>query len=207
MAETPYEREAGYAERYRDRRFQSGHGPLTDRRERAALRSLLRTARWSDGPWLDAPSGAGRLSDELPGPAVRLDRDAGMLRAAGPERPRVCGSVHALPFADGVFAGLLCHRLLQHIPTAVERIDILRELARVCRGPIVVSFFDAHSLQHARRLLRRAVGKKRSGRAAVGRGAFLRELRAAGLRPLAVRALRRFIAEQTLVLCERLPVD
>jgi SAM-dependent methyltransferase len=163
---------------------------------------LLRLASWPTGPWLDAPSGAGRLSSELPGPVVRLDRDPEMLRAAGPDRPRVCGSVHALPFADAVFAGLLCHRLLQHIPTAVERIDILRELARVCRGPIVVSFFDARSLQHARRVLRRAFGKRRSGRAAVSRAAFLGELRAAGLRPLAVRALRRFLAEQTLVLCE-----
>lgn len=205
MAETPYEREVGYAERYRDHRFQSGHGPHTDRRERAALRALLRLADCSPGPWLDAPSGAGRLSDELPGPVVQLDRDPRMLQAAGPTRQRACGSVHALPFADGVFAGVLCHRLLQHIPTAVERVDILRELARVCRGPIVVSFFDARSLQHARRVLRRAFGKPRSGRAAVSRSTFLRELRAAGLQPLAVRALRRFVAEQTLVLCVRAP--
>ena len=39
-----------------------------------------------------------------------------------------CASVVALPFPDDSFAGALCHRLLQHIPTAVERIDILREL-------------------------------------------------------------------------------
>jgi SAM-dependent methyltransferase len=203
VPETPYAREPGYALRYRDRRFAAGSGPATDGRERQALRELLGAATWEDGPWLDAPAGAGRMTDELPGPAVLLDRDPAMLRAAGAARPRVCGSVHALPFADGAFAGALCHRLLQHIPTPVERIAILRELARVSRGPIVVSFFDACSLQHLRRVLRRCLGKPRSGRSAVGRSAFLGECSAAGLVPVAVRSLRRFVAEQSLVLCRR----
>lgn len=203
MAETPYRREPGYAERYRDRRFRSGSGPATDRRERAALRHLLAQARFDEGPWLDAPSGAGRMSGELPGPVVLVDRDPAMVRAAPAESLRACASVHALPFADAVFAGALCHRLLQHIPTAVERIDILRELARTTRGPIVVSFFDACSVQHLRRLLRRRLGKVRSGRSAVTRPRFRAELRTAGLEVVAIVALRRFLAEQTLVLCRR----
>jgi ubiquinone/menaquinone biosynthesis C-methylase UbiE len=203
VSETPYQREDGYATRYRDQRFHTGSGASTDRRERAALRALLALAPAPAGQWLDAPAGAGRLSAELPGPVVQLDRDPAMLRAASGVRARVCASVHALPFADGAFAGVLCHRLLQHIPTAAERIDILRELARVCSGPIVVSFFDACSLQHLRRLVRRWTGKKRSGRGALRRGAFLAECRAAGLQPVAVRALRRFVAEQSLVLLRR----
>jgi ubiquinone/menaquinone biosynthesis C-methylase UbiE len=203
VSETPYQREPGYSLRYRDRRFAEGSGASTDRRERAALRALLAAAGPGPaGPWLDAPAGAGRMSDELPGDrVVQVDRDAAMLVAAGPARPRAVASVHALPFVDRAFAGVLCHRLLQHIPTAAERHGILRELARVSRGPVVLSFFDARSLQHWRRVLRRATGKKRSGRAAVARAAFLAELRAAGLEPVMVRALRRFVAEQTLVLC------
>lgn len=201
MHETPYRREPGYAERYRDRRFRTGSGAATDRRERAALRALLRQCTTAAGPWLDAPSGAGRMSDELPGPVVQVDRDPAMLVAAGPGRARACASVHALPFADDSFAGVLCHRLLQHIPQSGERAVVLRELARVCRGPIVLSFFDRCSLQHLRRTVRRWFGKNRSGRSAIGRGEFLRELRAAGLEPIAVRALRRFLGEQTLVAC------
>jgi ubiquinone/menaquinone biosynthesis C-methylase UbiE len=203
VRETPYEREPGYAHRYRDERFHCRSGAATDRRERRALRALLANGSWPAGRWLDAPSGAGRLSEELPGATVQVDRDRAMLRAAGAGLPRVCASVHALPFADGAFAGVLCHRLLQHIPTAVERIDILRELARVSRGAIVVSFFDRRSLQHLRRTLRRWLGKRHSGRSAIGRGQFLAECAAAGLQPVAIAPLRRFIAEQTLVLCRR----
>ncbi len=207
VGETPYERPSGYAERYRDQRFATGTGNATDRRERKALRALLGSRHAPAGPWLDAPSGAGRLTAELPGPTVQVDRDLAMVRACGQGHLRACASVHALPFRDEAFAGALCHRLLQHIPTPVERITILRELARVTRGPIVVSFFDACTLQHLRRCWRRCFGKPRSGRSAVARSAFLREVRAAGLTPLAVRSLRRFVAEQTLVLCQRTPPD
>jgi ubiquinone/menaquinone biosynthesis C-methylase UbiE len=200
--ETPYRREPGYAERYRDRRFHSGSGAATDRRERQALRTLLQRCTAHPGPWLDAPSGAGRMSDELPGPVIQVDRDAAMLVAAGQGRPRACASVHALPFADACFAGVLCHRLLQHVPGAAERITVLRELARVSRGVVVLSFFDRCSLQHLRRTVRRWFGKTRSGRSAVGRRQLFGELRAAGLEPIAVRALRlRFVGEQTLVAC------
>jgi hypothetical protein len=201
VTETPYQREPGYAERYRDRRFATGSGEATDRRERAVLRQLLALAGPTSGPWLDAPCGAGRLSDELPGPVWQADRDPAMVAACHARRPRVAASVHHLPFADGCFGGVLCHRLLQHIPTAVERLDILRELRRVARGPLLVSFFDAHSLIHLRRRLRRRFGKPRSGRSAVSRAAFRAELIAAGWQPVAMVALRRFWSEQTLVLC------
>ena len=201
VPETPYSREPGYAIRYRDARFQQGSGAATDRRERAALRRLLGAVPRAAGPWLDAPSGTGRMTGELPHPAVRVDRDPAMLAACDGDLPRACASVHALPFRSATFAGALCHRLLQHIPTPGERIAILRELARVTRGPIVVSFFDAATVQHWRRQLRRAFGKRRSGRSAVRRAAFVGELAAAGLRVVAMRSLRRFVAEQTLVLC------
>jgi hypothetical protein len=94
-------------------------------------------------------------------------------------------------------------RLLQHVPGAAERIAILSELRRVTDGPVLVSFFDSHTLQHVRRVLRRATGKNRSGRSAIPRATFAAELQASGLRPLQWLAIRRFIAEQTLVLAAR----
>jgi hypothetical protein len=202
---TPYRREPGYALRYRDQRFRTGHGARTDRRERAALQRLLASLPAPSGPWLDVPSGAGRLTSLLPGGAVQVDRDPAMLAASPVPGPRACASAAALPFADGAFAGAFCCRLLQHLPTPAERIAVLRELARVSRGPVVVSFFDAASLLAVRRLLRRAWGKPRSGRGATSRAAFRREALAAGLVPVRAVALLRFLSEQTLVLCQKAP--
>lgn len=197
---TPYVREPGYAERYRDRRFTTGSGSNTDRRERAALRSLLRAIPEARGPWLDAPAGAGRMSDELPQPVVRVDRDLAMLRAQAGEPMRVQGCATALPFADASFSGALCCRLLQHLPTSSERIAVLTELRRTTRGPVVATFFDAASLQSLRRGLRRAMGKTRSGRSSIRRAQFVREAEAAGLTVVRFVALRRFLTEQTFAL-------
>jgi hypothetical protein len=177
VQESSYDREPGYAERYRDSRFRTGSGSGTDKRERKAIASLLSIAAINKGIWLDAP------------------------------RPRACASVHTLPFGDDAFSGALCMRLLQHIATPVERTTILRELARVTNGPIVVSFFDAHSLQHVRRRLRPLLGKRRSGRFAVSRHGFRQELADAGLEVVAMQSLLRFVGEQTLVLAQRRPAQ
>lgn len=203
MDETPYVREAGYANRYRDTRFHVGYGPRTDARERAGIVHLLALAGNPRGPWLDVPSGAGRLSELLPPPVVQSDRDPAMLVAAGPRHDRACASAASLPFADRSFTGALCMRLLQHIPGPRERTCILAELARVTTGPVIVSFFDSCSLQAARRWVRRLTGKKRSGRSSVSRRQLTAELRAAGLEPVRWHATLRFLGEQTLVLCQK----
>jgi hypothetical protein len=199
-AETPYLREPGYARRYRDERFTTGGGARTHRAEVRALGRLLARCGGHGGLWLDVPCGAGRLTALLPGPAWQIDRALPMLAACPPGGRRVCASALALPCADGAFAGALCMRLLQHLPSAEERIACLRELRRVTRGPVLVSFFHAGSLQHARRRLRRAFGGRASGRTAITARQFERELAAAGLRSVARAPLRRFVSEQWLVL-------
>lgn len=200
---TRWDREPGYALRYRDRRFTEASGARTDRRERAALCRLLRGLEIGAGPWLDVPSGAGRMSELLPGPVVQVDLDPAMLQAAPGERPRARARAHALPFADDSFAGALCHRLIHHLPGSDERVQVLAELARVSRGPVVFSFFHATSLQHARRLIRRRTGKPRSGRGAVRLRTLLRDLERAGLRLEAAAPLLPFLSEQWLVRCRR----
>lgn len=198
--ESPYLREPGYAVRYRDQRFTSGTGPGTHRRESRAIEGLLDRAGADDGLWLDLPSGAGRLSELLPGNVVRSDRDPKMLEACGDKWPRVQASALALPFADDAFDGVLCMRLLHHIATPTERIAILRELARVSRKNVIVSFFHFWSLQHLRRCIARRLGKKRSNRNAISWRRFATELREAGMEPIAVAPLRRLVSEQWLVL-------
>ncbi len=199
-AETPYLRGPGYPEHYRDRRFTTGTGPRTHRREVRALDRLLAQVPDAAGPWLDMPSGAGRLSDRLPGPVVQVDRHLSMLAAGTVARPRICAAGHRLPFPDGTFSGALCLRLMHHLPHGSERIGILTELRRVTRGPILVSFFEALSLQHLRRILARALGKTRTGRCAITWRRFCGDLRQAGLEPEARLRLSPLVSEQSLVL-------
>jgi len=125
-----------------------------------------------------------------------------MLQACDGDVPRVCASVHQLPFADQTFAGTLCMRLLHHIPESEERRRILAELRRVSKGPVIVSFFHSVCLQNARRQLARRLGKTRSGRCAVRYSTIKGDLAAAGLEVVAARPLLRFVSEQWLLLAQ-----
>lgn len=203
---TPYVREVGYAERYRDRRFETGHGPATHRRERVVLEDFLeRIAAGSAGTAiarsLDMPSGTGRMSGLLPGCVVQVDRELSMVAASAVPGPRACASGAALPFADGAFDLALSLRLFQHLPDAHERRAILGELRRVTVGHLVVSYFESRSLQHQRRRMRRRLGKPRSGRCAYPWSAFAADLAFAGWTTVARRPTRRWWSEQVLVLC------
>lgn len=198
--ETRYDREAGYAERYRDRRFAAGTGGRTHVREVRAIRDLLALCDPDGGGWLDVPCGAGRLSELLPGPVVLVDRDEQMVRAAARGQPRVCASIHRLPFGSGTFHGALCMRLFHHIPTSEERRRILGELRRVTRGPVILSFFHSLSLQNLRRELGRRLGRRRSGRCAVRWRVMREDLHDAGFEVVATRPLARFLSEQWIVL-------
>lgn len=140
----------------------------------------------------------------LPQPVILVDRDLGMLRACQDDFDRICARALALPFADKTFCGALCMRLLQHIPSPVERRAILRELARVTDGPILLSYFNAFTLQHGRRVISRMLGKPRSGRGAISARQFARDLHSAGLAQVAARPLVPMISEQHLVLVRAL---
>jgi hypothetical protein len=203
----PYEREPGYATRYRDRRFQEASGPRTGRRERDAIARLLATAdARPGGRWLDVPSGAGRLCDLLPagaeGRLVLADRDPAMVAAAAGVHAdlRIVADATALPFADATFDGVLCMRLLQHAPDERARTAVLRELARVAREHVVFSFFHSWCFQHVRRLVARKLYKPRSGRHAISLARMRREARMAGLEIRAAIGLSPGISEQWIVL-------
>lgn len=197
--ESPYEREAGYAARYRDERFHSGSGPGTHRRESDAIRALLRDQ--PEGLWLDMPCGAGRLSSLLPGSTVQVDRDASMVAISG-TGDRACARASQLPFRDATFDGCLSMRLFHHVSTPEERQAILAELRRVTDGPLIVSFFEAVNLQNVRRTVRRWFGRRHTGRTAIRWRQFRADLEASGWRPTAWQPLRRFVSEQWLVRAE-----
>jgi hypothetical protein len=60
-----------------------------------------------------------------------------------------------LPFEDDAFASAVALRLLHHLDTH-DRRGVLAGLARVVSGPVVVSYFDAHTFEAWRARRRRA---------------------------------------------------
>lgn len=66
----------------------------------------------------------------------------------------------ALTFAGGAFDAVLCFRLIHHLPTAAHREEIIRELCRVARRHVLISYLSPWSFTSVRRLLWRKLGLK-----------------------------------------------
>ncbi len=201
-ARSPYRDPAAAAAYARDR-FSRGTGPATDQREREVLAGLFARAGLPRGARvLDCPAGAGRLADFLAARGLgvvaadqseaMLGHAGGVLAGAGLPRRLAAADALALPFRDRSFDLVLCHRLIHHLE---------REEERRSRRWVLVSWFDAASLQHLRRALRAPLRPSR--RHAVTRSTFLGDAAAAGLRPAEVRALRPWVSELTFALLEK----
>ncbi len=126
----------------------------SNRRELKAVARALERAGAS-GRLLDCPCGAGRLVPTLLERAqhvTAVDLSPTMVAeaqdalAAHARQGRVAfavASADRLPFANGSFDTVVCHRLLHHLADPADRTSVLKELARVAQRRVVLSFSDA----------------------------------------------------------------
>ncbi|MBN1297867.1 class I SAM-dependent methyltransferase [bacterium] len=126
-------------ESYRYHRF------VNDVSERFIRRNL------SPGQVLDAGCGCGHMGERLASTRFRmfgLDLSLSMLRNRTSQytMPAAAGSIGLLPFADNAFDGLICLRVLPHVP---ERRTALEEFARVVRpgGHVIIDYYNIYSLR------------------------------------------------------------
>jgi len=179
---------------------QKARARRTDRRERFLVGQLLEQAD-SIHSALDVPCGAGRFESTIAQHAVQLlaaDASYAMLQQYNGHATRIQFSADAIPFSNSSFDLVFCYRLLHHFAESETRIRTMRELARVSRRYVLVSYWDEACLQTWRhRLL-----KHKMKRHAISRVLFEKEVAEAGLRAVAREPLRRGISEQVLVLLE-----
>jgi ubiquinone/menaquinone biosynthesis C-methylase UbiE len=194
---------AAYRRKYR----RSWIRRLSHRREMAVVRTALRRAG-AHGRVLDCPCGAGRLVPHLLRFAERVTcadvsqamvdeaRDALAAEAQEGRVDFAVASADALPFPDGAFDTAVCHRLIHHMPQAEERAGVLRELARVARRAVVLSFSDDTTWK-GRSQRRRGVHRRRH---ALTPEALYAEAAPFGLvpdgRPLRLNGLASLVAVQ-----------
>jgi ubiquinone/menaquinone biosynthesis C-methylase UbiE len=156
------------AEKYA-RRFARGSRARIDRREQRAVRRIF-AALPGCRSVLDVPCGAGRFLPTLAeycSEVIGADIAAEVLEHARAKaesiggRARVFqGDASRLALADGAVDAILCNRLLHHILAPEERARVLRELHRVTRRYLVVSFFDYRGFGALRRCCKRLKGSK-----------------------------------------------
>ncbi len=170
-------------------------GNRRDVRERDAI---LRCLDYIPGEShvLDFPCGSGRLIRLIKNKGHRVsaaDASASMLELA----KNNCGDIHSDPnllgfherdvfnsgFADGEFDAVICNRLFHHLNESEDRIAALKELARISRGVIIVSFFNSFSISFICRKLRKKIkGRSLKDRIPIPMADFSREAHDSGLR-------------------------
>jgi SAM-dependent methyltransferase len=137
----------------------------THRRELRCIQSLLAGVP-AGARVLDLPCGAGRLLPFLVASGYRvyaadssihmIDRARELAQDRGLAATVEFGVEDVLntSFGDDTFDAVICNRLFHHFFESSVRIAALRELARISRGPIVMSFFCSRSVSSAAFLLR-----------------------------------------------------
>jgi ubiquinone/menaquinone biosynthesis C-methylase UbiE len=115
---------------------------------------------------LDLPCGAARMTVALAGlgfarlhaadvsPAM-VELARARLAAEGVAAAVELADAERLPWPDLAFDGVFCFRLFHHFPTTDLREQVARELCRVARRRVIVSYLDARSFTSRKRALGR----------------------------------------------------
>ncbi len=130
-----------------------------ERREVLCIQKSLRLVK-AGGSVLDLPCGTGRLTPILCSAGFRVtaaDASPHMLSLAerrwqdqlegtNPSSPPVefhVQEVMQTSYDDGQFDGVICNRLFHHFNEPETRFAAFCELRRICRGTLIVSFFNS----------------------------------------------------------------
>lgn len=166
---------------------------------------------------LDLPCGTGRLLPELikagfnvteadasPHMIDQARMYATVNNVAIADDRFVVASVFNTGFSADQFDAVVCNRLFHHFHEANVRRDALRELRRIAKGRIVVSFFSSRSLLGQIFTIRnRMRSKPATDRVPIMPGVFAADAAAVGLKVLEWRATRAGVSKQCYALLER----
>ncbi len=118
---------------------------------------------------LELPCGGGRITPAFADSVdfiIESDIAIGQIRYAratstlAVPRAWMTASAFHIPLRDAAVDGTICIRLCHHLPTAAERERLFRELMRVSRRFIIVTYFDHYSLKNLTRRMRHPFDRK-----------------------------------------------
>jgi ubiquinone/menaquinone biosynthesis C-methylase UbiE len=117
---------------------------------------------------LEIPCGGGRISPQLVNATdMLIQADVGLgqiLYGMTRKKLRIpqiwmTASAFHIPLRDNSVDAVVCIRLSHHLPTYIQRKDLLAELLRVAGRYVVMTFFDYHSIKNILRRLRKSKPK------------------------------------------------
>jgi len=142
--------------KYEKRRYGGPDQKLVDRREQAMVDEIIRTLELSKVRVLDAPCGYGRFSTVFASRGTEIicaDVSAAMVGRArerlaeiGCRGKYIVMDIRRLPFKDNTVEATFTMRLFHHGFARDEMAVILKELARVSRRWVILSYYRSNWL-------------------------------------------------------------
>lgn len=189
------------------RKYPSTYGKtFRERREVAAIRTALRNVR-RNGAVLDLPCGNGRLTPLLAEAGFQItaaDASPHMVTLAERHWAKISKKpifranqatflvreVMDTGFPDDHFDAVICNRLFHHFNEPETRIAALCELNRICRGTVIVSYFNSFALDAVKFRLKYALRRiTPTDRIPISRCIFEREADEAGFQVVSQTAV------------------
>lgn len=203
----------GAVEYYESKRYKSSLQKRVDRRERSLLAELIERYAGRGGSALDVPSGYGRIVPVLRALDYRLvlvDISDDMVNFVkerddlGPDARVFQGDLlKGLALGDGELDLACSIRLFQHLHTPEWRVAALRELARVSKRWVILTFYDAGSLHRYSKQLLSKLRNKPVRVKMIPRALFAEEAGQAGLAVREFRGMLPRVHAQTFAVLER----
>jgi ubiquinone/menaquinone biosynthesis C-methylase UbiE len=198
---------------YDDKRFRSLRGRLVDWLEKRAVASALEVVP-DNGHLLDLPAGTGRITQFLLEGGYQTsgaDVSEAMLRVAGARLEHFANAcslcvadAERLPFQDRTFDGIVCVRLMGHVPPAL-RLQILSEMKRVTREWIIAVYYMSDVATDLKRAIKGVLGRAPQVWFPISRRALESEIGQAGLRIVRTIPVCRHLSEACVVLISNRP--
>jgi len=181
--------------------------------EQRLVARLLHTCTFprNGGRILDLPGGFGRFLPslrEVSPYVVESDWSWPMLQTAKEKHGStatsfVRASAVDLPFATDSFDLVFSVRLSHHFTTDEERAHYVRELFRVSRGQVLLSYLDSASYHHVSRALGRRIKGKRPKSGAADSATIAATASASGFEVVTSAPLSHLFSGQRYMLCKR----
>lgn len=197
---------------------------IRDRREFGCIRRFVDTLA-PNSRILDLPCGTGRLTALLLSRGLQVvgaDCSEWMVATARQQLSELGdgGSAHsAAPIFEvrealntrypaGAFDAIVCNRLFHHFREQETRAAVLKEFGRICRGPILVSFFNSFALDAVRIRVKHWIRRKvAQDRIPISMSTMVRDVRNAGMDVIAKWSVLWGLSPMCyLVLQNRVPV-
>jgi ubiquinone/menaquinone biosynthesis C-methylase UbiE len=176
-------RDIEHVQCYVDQRYKKWDQRWLDYREQKIIKSFFEEFSLR-GTILDIPSGCGRFTELLSTYGETHAADGAylpllfQLKRGKYQAVTSCNClVEQLPYADSSFDIVNSIRLIQHIRTRKERIEIFKELNRVCRGWMIISFYVLAPIHQ----LHRSIVRKKANITSLKSDELLDELNESGL--------------------------